>query len=101
MNVECWDLVGERLVKCGLEKGKHITVVGAIAPKFYQEQIADRTITHRRVKVKMMTFALAGKKPTEESEPELVLAVNEESTVPKPLSAAKTLKFSKRKVAKV
>ncbi len=61
LDIEAWDNVADRLLKCEVDKGRKITVTGMLAPNVYQTQMGDHSATVRKVKVKLANFEVASR----------------------------------------
>ena len=64
---EFWGELADRLLKCDIQPGKQMVITGILQKNNYEKTIGQETIKMRRVKVKVQSFQLVGKKNASES----------------------------------
>lgn len=89
LDIEAWESMAERVIKCGLEAGKLIAIAGSLAPNVYPMEIGGQTKEIQKVKVKLSSFELMTKKesgdPAPPAEPAaIVMTVHEDTPETKP-----------------
>jgi single-strand DNA-binding protein len=66
---ELWGDLADRFLKCNVPKGKQLVVTGMLQKNYYEKMIGDQKVQFRKVKVKVQSFQLVGKK--EDGEPDI------------------------------
>ena len=64
---ELWGELADRFLKCEVATGKQMVITGMLQKNNYDKQVGDQTVKIRKVKVKVQTFQLVGKKDSETS----------------------------------
>ncbi len=75
LDIEAWESMAERIIKCRLDSGKMIAIAGSLAPNVYSVTVGGQSKEIQKVKVKLGSFELMTKKepgditpPTESDE---------------------------------
>ena len=98
LDIEAWESVAERLLKCGIDRGKKIAISGSIAPNVYRKEVGGTFVDIHKVKIKLNSFELMNEK----KEPELTVSpasydTDPEMTVHEMPSTKASFKLSKSK----
>ncbi|MBS1956603.1 MAG: single-stranded DNA-binding protein [Cyanobacteria bacterium SZAS-4] len=84
LDIEAWESMADRIIKCELDSGKMIAIDGSLAPNVYSVEVGGQSKEIQKVKVKLLSFELMTKKesggaaPPYESE-ETAMTVHEDS----------------------
>jgi len=66
---ELWGELADRFLKCNVPTGKQLVVTGMLQKNYYEKMIGGEKVQFRKVKVKVQSFQLVGKK--EDGEPDI------------------------------
>src|SRR5271168_2066410 len=67
---ELWGDLADRFLKCEVATGKQMVITGMLQKNNYDKKVGGETVKIRRVKVKVQSFQLVGKKAGDSETPD-------------------------------